>query len=277
MNVVLLGDSRKAGVKQTLDELLPWLEQRATVVGVDLDDELDLATVTADMVVVLGGDGSMLSAARRMAGNQMPLVGINLGRLGFLAEVTPSEMKDVLERILAGEYRISRRVMLECKLLTRSETPGYSLGINDLVVSRHTSARMSSIRLEVGGERVATYWGDGLIVATPGGSTAYSLSAGGPIVYPEMEAFIVTPVCAHALTLRPFVTPSSMELRLEVEHADKLTAAVDGRVNWELRTGDILAVRRAKETLSLLEPEDFNYYHTLGTKLHWGKTAREGC
>jgi len=277
MDVILLGDSRKGRVKQTLDDLLPWLEERATVVGVDLDGGLDLAAVTADLVIVLGGDGSMLSAASRMARNQIPLVGINLGRLGFLAEVSPAEMKDVLERILAGEYRISRRLMLECELLARSGTPEYSLAVNDLVVSRHTSSRMTSIRLEVVGERVATYWGDGLIVATPGGSTAYSLSAGGPIVYPEMEAFIVTPVCAHALTLRPLVMPSSMELRLEVEHADRLTAAVDGQVNWELRTGDVVAVRRAKQTLSLLEPKDFNYYHTLGTKLHWGKTAREGC
>ena len=275
MRLVLLGDPRKGGIKNALDDLLPWLEERATVVAVDLDGQLDLCKVSADAVIVLGGDGAVLHTAGRMGTNQIPLVGINYGRLGFLAETAPHEAKQALECILSGDHQKSRRLMLECELRTKNGEQRSSLVVNEVVAARETFSPMTSIRLEIAGERVASYWGDGLIVSTPGGSTAYSLSAGGPILYPEMAAFLITPVSVHALTIRPIVTMPNVELRFQVQEGDAVAVIIDGQANWEFAIGDELLVRRAKETFTLLQPKGYNYYHSLYTKLHWGKTTRE--
>jgi len=275
MKLILLGDSRKEGVAEAVDKLLPWLKDKATVTAVDLDGQLDLATVSADAVIVLGGDGTVLHTACRMGNNQMPIVGVNYGRLGFLAEIAPHEVNEALNLILAGECQTSRRLMLNCTLRKQDGEQHTSLVVNDVVAARKTFSPMTSIRLEIAGAGVASYWGDGLIVATPGGSTAYSLSAGGPILYPEMEAFLITPVSVHALTIRPIITPSDVELRFALEEAGTVAVTIDGQTNWDFAPGDELSIRRAKESFTLLELKGYNYYHSLYTKLHWGKTARE--
>ncbi len=275
MKLILLGDSRKKGVTAAAEDLIPWLEQRATLLAVDLDGKLDLSALEADAVIVLGGDGAVLHTVCRMGTNQMPLLGVNYGRLGFLAEIAPEQARAALDRILAGKSQTSRRLMLECELQRQDKQPLTSLVVNEVVVARKTLSPMTSIRLEIAGEKVASYWGDGLIVATPGGSTAYSLSAGGPILYPEMEAFLVTPLSVHALTIRPIVTPSSVELQFTLEEESAIAAIIDGQTDWRFDVGDKLLIRRAREVFTLLEPKGYNYYHSLYTKLHWGKTARE--
>lgn len=268
--VILVGAPGKQHVREAVAQAESWIRHEVEIVAVDLDESLVLEQASADYVFVFGGDGAILSTARRLGRNQIPVVGVNLGKLGFLAQLTPDELRAKLGEIVAGHCPVVERMRLECRAVRAGEEIGQALALNDLVLSRGTFSRVVSVNLFIDKEKVTTYNGDGLIVSTPVGSTAHSLSAGGPILSPEMEAFIVTGICTHSLASRPLVVPTSVELALEVAFAPiELAATFDGQVHLELQAGDVVTVRRAAHPLQLVETRTRTYFETLSDKLGW--------
>jgi NAD+ kinase len=269
--ILLTGDGRKPAIAAAVSELLPLLRERAEVVAVDLAMDRDLGAVDADLAVILGGDGAILSTARRLGRRQVPAIGINLGKFGFLAEVSPEEFREHFDDVLADRYRVSARMMLACRLLRGEQTRGEYLVLNDAVVSRGALSRLVTIGLLVDGQRVTTYNGDGVIVSSPTGSTAHSLSAGGPVLEPRVEAMVVTPICPHTLTNRPLVLSgtTTIELRAEWTPVD-VGLTLDGQVYEELAEGDRVVIQRAPQAFQLIDLELRSYYDTLREKLNWG-------
>jgi len=276
--VVLVGDGEKDNVREGVRGLEAQLRPRAERVVVDLDEAVDLEREEADLVIVCGGDGAILSAVRRMGRRQIPLVGFNLGKFGFLAELEEQQCDVLLPRILNGECRVSERMMLQCEVTRDDESVLSSLGVNDAVVSRGSLSRVVGVKLHIDGEDLTTYNGDGLIISTPIGSTAHSLSAGGPILTPSLEAFIVTPICPHSLTNRPLVV--SGEEHLEMEVADAAPGAgltIDGQVYLDLEAGDRVHVSKADVRFRLLDVGVRTFFETLRNKLSWGGHPRYGA
>lgn len=227
----------------------------------------------ADLVVAIGGDGSMLYAARRGAAAGVPLLGINRGRLGFLADVGPGEMLARVDEVLIGEYESERRLLLQAEILDGRRLVATGLALNDIVVNRHDPGRMLEIRTFIDGRYVNTHRGDGFIVATATGSTAYSLSCGGPIVAPVLDAVLLVPICPHTLSERPIIVPATVvtEIMLSEGHTARAGVICDGEVAGELLPGRSLRVRAAGERVELLHPRGYDYFKILREKLHWGR------
>ncbi|MGD2173764.1 MAG: NAD(+)/NADH kinase [Candidatus Brocadiaceae bacterium] len=267
--VIILGNRRKEGVLRAVEQVEPWLGDRVEV-EVDLDMESPASQEEADFALVLGGDGSMLRAARKVGCRGVPLLGVNFGKFGFLTETTAEHLEEVLTDVLSGRYELAERMMLHCVLQREGEPLLETAALNDAVVSRTALSRIITIDLHVDGDRVTTYRADGLIVATPVGSTAHSLAAGGPIVYPELSAIVVTPICPHTLSNRPLVLPPEVELRLATpDFAQPPALTVDGQLNSELRDNDTVIVRRAEEPLRLIRTGRQTFFETLRSKLDW--------
>ena len=271
ISVLIVGDAARPGVAEASERLQAALRGRAEVLGADLAGKTDLSATTATLVVVLGGDGAILSAARRLGANSAPVLGINLGQLGFLAGVRAVELERAAQDVIvARNYRVSKRMRLTATLRRAGggdEAP--LLGLNDAVVERW-DPRSLSVDLIVDGEPATTYRGDGVIVATPTGSTAHSLAAGGPIVEPEMEALVVSPICAHSVSNRPIVLGGEQVVRLRVRGGSKRPGlAVDGQSLVELREGDEVEVRRAPNPFRLAMPRGRRFFEVLRTRLHW--------
>jgi NAD+ kinase len=237
-------------------------------------DERELAS-RADLVVAIGGDGTMLHAARNVAPREVPLVGVNRGRLGFLTDVSPEHMLDALDAILAGDYLAERRLMLAAS--SGRSMGGALFALNDIVLQKGDTGRLLDFTTEVDGTYVNTHRGDGLIVATPTGSTAYALSCGGPIIQPNVDALVMVPICPHTLSDRPLVLPSSSEIRVTLENAGDSEAHVvcDGEPLARLAPSDTLTISLAKQAVTLLHPRDYNYYELLRSKLNWGRASRD--
>jgi NAD+ kinase len=272
--IILTGNGSKPQIAAAVSELLPWLRQHVEVAAVDLGMDMDLSGVAADLAVILGGDGAILSTARRLGENQIPAIGVNLGKFGFLAEIRPGEFRERFDDILAGRFAISERMMLRCGLGRSGRTVAEWLALNDVVVSRGALSRLVGFGLFVDGKRATTYNGDGVIVATPTGSTAHSLSAGGPVLDPCLEAMVVTPICPHTLTNRPVVVPAGVGIELVAETTPvRVGLTVDGQVYEEIAEGDRIAIRRADRTFQLIDLGLRTYYDTLREKLHWGGSA----
>lgn len=227
----------------------------------------------ADLMMVVGGDGSMLYAARRVAGSGVPLLGINRGRLGFLADVGPADMLARLDEVLRGQYDSEKRLLLRADILDGRRVVGGGLALNDIVVNRHDPGRMLEIRTFIDGRYVNTHGGDGFIVATATGSTAYSLSCGGPIVAPALDAILLVPICPHTLSERPIIVPASAvtEIMLSEDHSLRADVSCDGEVAADLLPGRTLRVRAAEERVELIHPRGYDYFQILRTKLHWGR------
>lgn len=270
-SVYVLGDATKAGVQDAAARIAALLRGRAAVLGVDLDGTTDPSRAEADLFVVLGGDGAILSAVRRLGSRDTPVLGVNLGRLGFLAGVRAAELDAAVEDVIVrGRFTVSRRMQLEA-VVTHADgrVEGPLRGLNDAVVERW-DPRSLSIDLRVDGVPATTYRGDGVIVATPTGSTAHSLAAGGPIVEPEIEAFVVSPMCAHSVANRPLVLRADQELVLRVGPGSRRPGlAVDGQLLVDLAEGATVTVRRAAQHVALAFPEDRTFYDVLRTRLHW--------
>lgn len=226
----------------------------------------------ADLMIVLGGDGTLIHAARLLRGRPVPLVGVNLGSLGFMTEIPSPEMFAMLDDVLAGKAKTESRMKLSCRVV-RAETPILEDEfLNDVVINKGALARIGDHETQIDGHYVTTYKSDGVIVATPTGSTAYSMSAGGPIVHPAVDSMIVTPICPHALTQRPIVVPGNQVISITLKsEASDFYLTIDGQVGVALQTGDRLEVRKSPNRVLLVRNARLDYFGMLRQKLRWGE------
>jgi len=231
----------------------------------------------ADMVVVLGGDGAMLSVARLMEGRVAPLLGVNLGSLGFLTEFTFDEMIPALENVLAGDYNCEDRIMLQAHIVYDGKKSADHIALNDIVIYRGPLGHMIDIHVESNGVFVNEYTADGLIISTPTGSTAYNLSSGGPIVYPTLSSIIINPICSHTLSNRPVVLPDSMEVGVSLSpgFTGEAIATFDGQVSFGVNSRARILISKSQDVTRIIQSPFKNYYERLRGKLKWGDTIRE--
>lgn len=228
----------------------------------------------ADLVVVLGGDGTLLSVARLFYGRDIPILGINLGSLGFLTEVTVEELYSELERCLAGTHQISPRLRLEISVLREGNVIERCSVLNEIVINRAgILARIVNLKTRIAQHILTNFKADGLIVSTPTGSTGYSMSAGGPVVHPQVSCIVITPICPHTLTNRPIIVPDQSVIAITVTSSmdDKVYLTMDGQVGFELLEGDSVEVRKAPAGTNLAVPRNRDYFEVLRTKLKWGE------
>ncbi len=227
----------------------------------------------SDLVLVLGGDGTLLAVARAIGPRRVPVLGVNLGTLGFLSEVALDELPNALDDVLEGRFETEPRMRLDVVAERDGRELGRYLALNDAVIARTALSRLVDLDTSADGLEVATYHADGLIVSTPTGSSAYSLSAGGPIVLPGLEAILLTPICPHTLTQRPVVLPETCSVSIRVRDArgGEVQLTVDGQVGCEVREGDVITVQRSEHPLELLVPPHRNRYDVLRAKLRWGE------
>ena len=279
LHVVIVGARELAGVEAEAHRLQSWLERSGHAVSLRLAPRSDWDVgrfhpdngPAADLVVVLGGDGSILRTARWMGYEQVPVLGFNLGTLGFLADFSITEAEAVLNDIAAGTFRLIDHLMFEAEVIRDGVTVHQELGLNETSILAGPPFSMIEIHLFVDGDLATTYRGDGLIVSTPVGSTAHNLSAGGPIVRKDLDAFVFTPLNPHTLTNRTVVDSATRTYELVVPHPNEGSACVvDGRVITGLVAGDRVRVRRAAPLFTLVETHSHSYYRTLRDKLHWG-------
>ena len=229
----------------------------------------------ADAVLVLGGDGTILATSRECASKGTPMLPIHLGRFGFLTEVAPEDLNLALDALLGGGYTVDERMMLQCEALRGDdeEDQASAFALNDVVIANGPLSRVLHLRMSVNGKYVTTYAADGIIIATPTGSTAYSLSAGGPLVHPSMQTILVTPICPHTLTARALLVPEDAEITIVVERdpQDMVRVTVDGQVGFPLLAGDEIKVRRSPYPARLLNVGGADFYDKLQSKLRWGE------
>lgn len=285
--VALVGKFQAAGISQTLLDLADCIVRRgyqvvfeqetAQNVGITQFPTLasDELAKSADVAVVLGGDGTMLGIARQLAGKAIPLIGINLGRLGFMTDIALGEMQAVLPAMLAGQYERESRTLLEARVLRNGEIVFEGVAFNDVVVNRSGISGMVELGVSVDGFFMYNQRSDGLIVSTPTGSTAYALAAGGPILHPTLSGMVLVPIAAHSLSNRPIVLPQQAEVVIEIAGGRDVVVSFDMQSLTEMLPGDQIVVRRASQTVTFLHPIGYNYYATLRKKLHWHEYPSE--
>jgi len=273
--VLILADGSRDEMRKAIDRLRPTIERYLSVAAVVLNPSDDLSGVEAELAIVLGGDGSILRAAHQMGFCQRPVLGVNMGRLGFLAALQPERLDAVLPEIAAGRHRVVEHLMIECTA-TRAGMPLYhALGLNEVSVLAGPPFSMIDIELYVDGDLVTTYSCDGLIVSTPIGSTAHSLSAGGPILRNDIQALVVVPISPHTLTHRPVVDSAERVIEITVPNPNEGTSLVsDGRELGTLESRDRVRIVRSEARFRMIEVSGQNYYRTLREKLGWGGQIR---
>jgi NAD+ kinase len=245
------------------------VEGESGIEGVPTASGCDLAA-RSDLIVVLGGDGTLIHAAGLCAGREVPILGVNLGTLGFLTEVPKDRALTMLEKALAGELSASRRLMLHAEVRRGSEVILEGSVLNDVVISKNALSRLARLEVRIDTREAAVYESDGFIVASPTGSTAYSLSAGGPILYPTLEALLLTPICPHALTQRPVVIPADLPVRAKLTSPGEMFVTLDGAKGCPLDPGDEVFVRKAPHRTLLLRNPELDPFAILRQKLRWG-------
>lgn len=269
--ILLLGNMTKPYVADAVREAQGWLDDLAEVKVCDLSAKTEGEPLEGDLGVVFGGDGAILAAARRVADAGVPLLGVNLGRLGFMAEVPPGAVRAVLPDIIKRRPAPVERMMLAGEVLRGDRSVAQVRAVNDIVISREAHSRLIELAVRVDGEEVTTYAADGLIVSTPVGSTAHSLAAGGPILDPGMNAIVLTPICPHTMSNRPLVLPSSKTVEIEAySRSVGFALTADGQIFAALENGDRIVVKEADVRLQLVRATDLTFYDTLRTKLQWG-------
>jgi len=280
--VGVVGKKSVEQVVRAASALAEWLADR----GVECLVEEELAAMsrglppapreelpsTVDVLVVLGGDGTLLSAARLLAGTRVPLLGVNAGGLGFLTEVTLEDLFPVLEMVLRGEVSITERSLLEAVVQRDGREMARQRVLNDVVVNKGALARIIDLETYIDGRYLTTFKADGLIVSSPSGSTAYNLSAGGPIVYPSLGCIILTPICPHTLTNRPIILPQDATIQVSVAAAQgRVFLTFDGQVGYDVQEGDRLEVRTCQEPIRLIKSPHRSFFEVLRSKLRWGE------
>jgi NAD+ kinase len=272
---IILADGSRPEMRDAVARLQPVIERHLPVERVSFDFGSDLAGISAELAIVLGGDGSILRAAHQMGFHQLPVLGVNLGRLGFLAGLQPEQLNDALPEIAEGRHHLVEHLMAECTA-TRAGKPIYhSLVLNEAAVLAGPPFAMLDVQLYVDGELVTTYSCDGLIVSTPVGSTAHSLSAGGPILRNDIQAFVILPINPHTLTHRPVVDSADRTIELAVpEPLEGTSLVVDGKVLGKIDTADRIKIVRSKARFQMVEVRGHTYYRTLHDKLGWSGQIR---
>ncbi|HAN28935.1 MAG TPA: NAD(+) kinase [Haliea salexigens] len=279
----LVGRSQQEGLTDVLDELVHLLqglgkelvlESRLAELVEDTSiprASLDEIGEDSDLVIVVGGDGSLLSAARTLAKYETPVLGVNRGRLGFLTDISPDDIAVQVPAVLAGEYTRESRFLLDARVVREGKTVGRADALNDVVVNSGTSAQMIEFELSINGVFVYRQRADGLIISTPTGSTAYSLSGGGPIMHPTLDAVVLVPMFPHALSSRPIVVDGNSEIRLDILQRNRIHPPVtcDGQVNMTARPGDSVVVSKKPHRLTLLHPLGHSFYASCRDKLRW--------
>ncbi len=276
MKVALLGDGTKQNVVEAVSRHTDWLAERAEIVTTDLKPNSDLSGLAADLVLVFGGDGFTLGAVRRMGAHQIPILGINFGKLGFLAEVPNEQIRDILQEILSKPLSYTERMTLDILLFDNGKETFRSFAINDVVV-RSRQIRMVQTQLCIDGSCISSFRGDGLIISTPTGTTAHSLAAGGPLVEPTIDAIAVTPLASHSLTARPLTISAERELEIRLlPDYDEAVLIVDGQEQVDISKELRVLIRRSDTRFKLVQRGDMGYFDILRTKLNWGSTANYG-
>ncbi len=267
--------------QEILKELLPWLRQKGYETLVDADAAAGLnirgftrseVAAAADVVLVLGGDGTMLSVSRLVAGKGVPILGINLGSMGFITEINRDEIYDAVEAMLADGCAVEDRMMLNARIHRLGEKIAEYTVLNDVVINKGALARIIDLETFVNGMYVTTYKSDGLIISTPTGSTAYSLSAGGPIIYPTLGCVVLTPICPHTLTNRPIVLPDDFKVDITLKTlSSDVYLTLDGQVGFSLMQDDVIEITKSELRTRLLIPCERDYFEILRNKLKWGE------
>jgi len=285
--IALVANMDKPQTQQRAVELLEWLRGQGEVVADNVHNDLDLATMPqANFVIVLGGDGTLLSTVRALGERQMPLIGVNMGKLGFLAEFSMNQLREQFGQLVNDERLISRRVMLQCRVAGAGRDEYATTAVNEVAVIAGPPFRMIEVSVSVGGDHVALCAGDGLIVATPTGSTAYNLSAGGPILAASRQAAVITPLAAHSLSFRPIVMDLSKPIVVRARNvrsrsgigpnqedetqSNHAVAVIDGQTNTPLSGEDELIITRAEQCFQLVQNPAKSQWKLLNTKLNWG-------
>lgn len=272
----------KPETKEILHKLVPWLKENKKEVYIDTDtasligksssyQKSEIPTLV-DMIIVLGGDGTFLSVARLIDNSNVPIFGVNLGGLGFLTEVTCEELYPTLEKIFSGNFIVHERLKLITQIYRQGERIAEYISVNDIVINKGALARIIDLEAFIDGKYVTTFSADGLIVSTPTGSTAYSLSAGGPILYPTVNALILNPICPHTLTNRPLVVPDSAKIEIAlVSENEDVFLTMDGQVGFALKHRDIVRVMKSDKKIKMILSPEKDYYQVLRKKLKWGE------
>ncbi len=269
--VVILSSGERPDIVEAVERFLPLVSKHADVALVDATGSADIGAAAADLAIVFGGDGSILRAARQMGQRQLPVLGVNLGKLGFLADLAPDELADVLPDVCAGKCTVVEHLMFACRLIRDGKTAAERLALNEVAVLAGPPFAILNVDLYVDAELATTYSCDGLIVSTPVGSTAHSLSAGGPILRKDLQAVVISPISPHTLTNRPVVDSADREYTLAVPNAQAETSlVVDGQFVDRLGPTDQVVVRRAGVTFKMVRVAGHGYYRTLREKLGWG-------
>lgn len=279
--VGIISKPKLAQAAQIVRGLLDWLAERgigyrcdqqtAEYAGIETFFSRESLPDGAELVIVLGGDGTLLSAARFVAGRDIPLFAVNLGHLGFLTAITVEDLFPELERAIRGEHRIGLRRMVDCELVRKGRSIASYSALNDVVVTKSELARMIDLDTHVDNHFVAAYKADGLIISTPTGSTAYSLSAGGPVIFPSVAALCITPICPHMLTNRPVIVPENSVIQILNHGEDGTYLTIDGQVGEPLSRGDHIICRASAKTIQLIRPPKMLFFDVLREKLKWGE------
>jgi len=273
---------------KTICQLVAWLAERdiTLVGGPEIEREriehqtgcavqqveTDKLAGEVDLMLVLGGDGTMIATARLIGDQEVPVLGINYGGLGYLAEFRIEELYTALESILSGNYRLDRRVMLAVELRRGNDPPKTSRVLNDVVINKSALARIIEIETYFDRYFVNSFRSDGLIVSTPTGSTAYNLSAGGPVIFPSMNAVVITPICPFTLSSRPIVVPDNAEIELLLKtDNEEVALTLDGQVGFPMEVEDRVVIRKSRTTFNIIQPSNRNYFDVLRDKLRWGR------
>ena len=278
----IIAKTHRTSPTKVVVHLIEWLkekkievffdEETAGAIGLESKhSKLDVIHIV-DLLIVLGGDGTLLSVARLVAGKSVPVMGVNMGNLGFLTEITRDEIYRVLKKVLENDFEIEERFLLDIRVIREDEKIAHHKVLNDVVVNKGALARIVELEVKVNQQFVTSYRSDGLIISTPTGSTAYSLAAGGPIVYPTLHALILAPICPFNLTNRPIIIPDdvSIEVQLATDHED-VHITLDGQVGFGMKYKDVIKIKRSEDSIKLIKAPNKNHYEVLRKKLKWGE------
>ncbi|MCW8934230.1 MAG: NAD(+) kinase [Gammaproteobacteria bacterium] len=279
----IIAKDNSEAVKQTVQRLVDFINQKNCKIAFDQSTDGLIENVTcvdritlakqSDLAIVVGGDGTFLSAVRSLAEHNIPVLGINLGRLGFLVDISPDDMLQNLEQIMRGEYVEERRFLLEAHVERNGQLISKADAFNDVVVHIRDVARMIEFETYINGQFVNYQRADGLVVSTPTGSTAYALSSGGPLLHATLDAIVVVPICPHTLTNRPLVVNADSKVEIIIGESKQSTSQVtfDGQTAFDVNPGDKIIIRKKQEMITLIHPTSYDYYEILRAKLHWSE------